>query len=138
MAVFLVRCLRAAGYFGEPPAQAPPTGAPGTQPSEEEVAAGGKLLLLLQILQFNAHEVSELQVKDLRDLESGRSVFLGGAIYPTLALFNHSCDPGIVRYNSQENSEEHTGNDFVASTKRFMNIVSGKRELFPQQLQLSP
>lgn len=27
-------------------------------------------------------------------------MFLGGGVYPTLALFNHSCEPGIVRYFS--------------------------------------
>jgi SET and MYND domain-containing protein 4 len=25
-------------------------------------------------------------------------MFIGGGLYPTLALLNHSCDPGIVRY----------------------------------------
>lgn len=30
--------------------------------------------------------------------EGSKSVFIGGAVYPTLAMFNHSCDPSIVRY----------------------------------------
>jgi hypothetical protein len=29
--------------------------------------------------------------------EGSKSVFIGGAVYPTLAMFNHSCDPSIVR-----------------------------------------
>jgi len=30
--------------------------------------------------------------------EGATSNFIGAAIYPTLALFNHSCDPSIVRF----------------------------------------
>ena len=58
---------------------------------------GGLLLRHLQILQFNAHEVSELQIEEGSKINSGNSVFLGGGLFPTLAMFNHSCDPGIVR-----------------------------------------
>lgn len=50
----------------------------------------------LQLLQFNAHEVSELDIKSKNDV--GKSNFIGGALYCNLSLFNHSCDPGIVRY----------------------------------------
>lgn len=50
----------------------------------------------LQIMQFNAHEISELQYKGKND--AGASVFIGGGLYPTVAFFNHSCDPGVVRY----------------------------------------
>jgi SET and MYND domain-containing protein 4 len=50
----------------------------------------------LQFMQFNAHEISELQYKGKND--AGTSVFIGGGLYPTVAFFNHSCDPGVVRY----------------------------------------
>lgn len=50
----------------------------------------------LQFMQFNAHEISELQYKGKGD--AGTSVFIGGGLYPTVAFFNHSCDPGVVRY----------------------------------------
>ena len=30
--------------------------------------------------------------------EGAKSTYIGAAVYPTLALFNHSCDPAIVRY----------------------------------------
>ena len=34
-----------------------------------------------------------------RNEETGaKSVFIGAAVYPTLAMFNHSCDPSIVRF----------------------------------------
>lgn len=50
----------------------------------------------LQFLQYNAHEISELQRENERDI--GKSTFIGGGLYPTLALFNHSCEPGVTRY----------------------------------------
>lgn len=59
----------------------------------------------MQLCQFNAHEVSELgastdgknivRTSKLPGELSNR--MLGGAVYPTLALFNHSCNPGLVR-----------------------------------------
>jgi SET domain-containing protein len=30
--------------------------------------------------------------------EGAESMFIGAGIYPTLAMFNHSCDPSIVRF----------------------------------------
>lgn len=64
--------------------------------SYDEIYIGGLILHNLQFLQFNAHEVSELEIKD--DINKSASLFLGGAIYPTLSLFNHSCNPAIVRF----------------------------------------
>ncbi|XP_058124167.1 SET and MYND domain-containing protein 4-like [Anopheles ziemanni] len=57
---------------------------------------GYLLLHNLQIVNYSAHDVSEVQRK--RPNEAGTSVAIGAALYPMLALFNHSCDPGIVRY----------------------------------------
>ena len=31
--------------------------------------------------------------------EGSKSVYIGAACYPTLAMFNHSCDPSIIRYD---------------------------------------
>ena len=64
-----------------------------------EALAGGLLLRFLQIIQFNAHEVSEFAVPAPRVLEGAKNTSLGAAIYPTLAYFNHSCHPGQVRYS---------------------------------------
>lgn len=65
--------------------------------TEDEIFIGGLILHNLQFLQFNAHEVSELEIKD-DNINKTESIFLGGAIYPTLSMFNHSCNPAIVRY----------------------------------------
>ena len=55
---------------------------------------GGLILRNLQFLQFNTHEIYELN----QSKSDMKTVFIGGGLYPTLALFNHSCNPGIVRY----------------------------------------
>ncbi|XP_046986428.1 SET and MYND domain-containing protein 4-like [Schistocerca americana] len=94
MAVLLLRCLKMTDYFE----------CSGTSISEDKIEGelteneafiGGLLLHHLELLQFNAHEISEIILnKD----GTAKSVFLGGGLYPTLALFNHSCNPSIVRY----------------------------------------
>ncbi|KAL0276412.1 UNVERIFIED_CONTAM: hypothetical protein PYX00_003995 [Menopon gallinae] len=83
MAWFLLQCLKKAKYF--------PTDA-------DEHFIGGLILRHLQFLQFNAHEIFEMELKKGQKLDKSRTVFIGGGIYPTLSLFNHSCDPGVVRY----------------------------------------
>lgn len=88
MAIFLFKCLKAGGYFGHDTVD--------EKLPEEEIFIIKLLLRHLQVSQFNSHEVSELRIKD-SDLIDSSSEFIGGAIYPTLALFNHSCSPGIIR-----------------------------------------
>ena len=56
------------------------------------------LLRCLKALQFNTHETSGWDT----DRKKDNSIGLGGALYPTLALFNHSCNPAIVRYAFQQ------------------------------------
>uniref|UniRef100_A0A336KZJ6 Protein-lysine N-methyltransferase SMYD4 n=1 Tax=Culicoides sonorensis TaxID=179676 RepID=A0A336KZJ6_CULSO len=82
MAKFLLNCLVKKDYLK----------------GREDLRAyiGNLILHNIQVLQFNAHEIFELQ-KDEKD-DIGRTEFIGGAIYPVLALFNHSCDPATVRY----------------------------------------
>lgn len=70
--------------------------------SEDEEYIGALILHHLQLLQFNAHEISELQFNSEfpGDINKAKSTFIAGGLFPTLALFNHSCEPGIVRYFS--------------------------------------
>ena len=55
------------------------------------------LLKQIQMLPCNAHEVSELQLKgsNFKDSELKE---IGSAVYATLSLLNHSCDPSVVRH----------------------------------------
>lgn len=50
-----------------------------------------------QIVQFNAHEVSEFHLLGPKTFDGAKNEALGAAIYPTLALFNHSCHSAQVR-----------------------------------------
>ncbi|KAK9499021.1 hypothetical protein O3M35_003540 [Rhynocoris fuscipes] len=88
MALFLLSCLKQTDYFAN---------LANKDLEDAEVLIGGLFMRFLQILQFNAHEISELDIKS-SDLKDWKSIFIGGGLYPTLALFNHSCEPGIVRY----------------------------------------
>lgn len=87
MAIFLLRLLKTTDYFGSTDDDCL---------QENEAYIGSLILRHLQFLQFNAHEISQL-TNDSSSLETYKSEFIGGGVYPTLALFNHSCDPSIVR-----------------------------------------
>lgn len=81
MSVFLVKCLKLSEFLST---------------DEEAIFISSLILRNLQLLQFNTHEVYELK-EEIKQSDT-KTVFIGGGLYPTLALFNHSCDPGIVRY----------------------------------------
>ncbi|KAI4487055.1 hypothetical protein M0802_012078 [Mischocyttarus mexicanus] len=70
--------------------------------SDAELFVGELLLHHLQLLQFNSHEISELNNRKVKSnkksLENAKNLFIGGGVYPTVALLNHSCNPGVIRY----------------------------------------
>nr|CAD7201939.1 unnamed protein product [Timema douglasi] len=90
MAVFLLKCLQKSGYFSTPSIDQ-------TCLSEEELLIGSLLLRHLQLLQFNAHEVYETRIEAPRQLRTSKTEYIGVAIYPTVALFNHDCYPAVTR-----------------------------------------
>lgn len=53
--------------------------------SEQERWIGSLLLRHIQLLQFNAHEVSELQMDRPGCMDGAKTLFLGAAIYPTVS-----------------------------------------------------
>ncbi|KAJ0180971.1 hypothetical protein K1T71_003056 [Dendrolimus kikuchii] len=109
MTAFLVKLLELSGYFDGKLRNKPveidelKSMAVNEVYKEDVELIGGLILKNLQVLQFNAHEVFELQCPKPKVGQNiikhdGKSVFLAGAVFPTLALFNHSCDPSVVRY----------------------------------------
>lgn len=86
MAVFLVRCLQISDYF--------PTDNIGTL-TEDEFKVAELLLMHLQFLQFNAHEIMEVR-KTMRG-DKLKEVPVAIAVYPTASIFNHDCYPSVVR-----------------------------------------
>lgn len=85
MANFLAYCLRNGNYFSSITNV--------DQLNEMYYFVGSLILRNLQFLQYNTHEVYELR----RTKGQSKTIFIGGGIYPTLARFNHSCNPSIVR-----------------------------------------
>lgn len=89
MSSFLVKFLEANHYFDRT------SGESEESCDEDKIFIGGLILRNLQILQFNSHEVFDL-LKSSKT-EARQTVAIGAALYTTLALFNHSCNPSIVR-----------------------------------------
>jgi len=58
---------------------------------KEHAMVGGVVLRFLQIVTCNGVEVTELQLADT--LHRSHPVSVGLALYPTVSLLNHSCDP---------------------------------------------
>jgi len=91
MAVYLLECLRQTSFFDESSSTRQTTNL-----TEDEIYIGELLLHHLQVVQFNAHEVSEVQIPN-DNVETSGSECIGAGLYPTLALFNHSCNPAVIR-----------------------------------------
>ncbi|KAL3290275.1 hypothetical protein HHI36_023623 [Cryptolaemus montrouzieri] len=97
MALYLLKLLKTSGYFLKREAQ-------DNKLTEEENFISALILRHLELLQFNCHEVAELRnSKSGIGQDDNETCYvlehIGGALYPTASLFNHSCDPSIVRYN---------------------------------------
>ncbi|XP_045625291.1 SET and MYND domain-containing protein 4 isoform X2 [Procambarus clarkii] len=122
MIVFMLKALKKTKYFeGKGTASTYPLFKDkGDKISDTEAFVGGLLLRFLQIVQFNAHEVSEFVLIAPRTFDGAKNESLGAAIYPTLALFNHSCHSAQVRLFS--------GNQVI--TKAIRHVRKG--DLIPE------
>lgn len=92
VAAFYLSCLKKTDYFADSFRD------DDDDDDDAELFVGTLLLHHLMLLQFNAFEVSELRRGRGEDEEQQQTVFIGGSVYPTLALLNHSCDPCVVRW----------------------------------------
>ena len=90
LAVFLLRFLEKCNFFS--------SALPEVSMFDKKVVIGSHILKQLQMLPCNAHEVSELQI-DSSSIADSQLKEIGSAIYATLSLLNHSCDPSVVRYS---------------------------------------
>lgn len=90
MSTFLVKFLEANNYF-----DSDTSGKMNESCDEDRTFIGGLIIRNLQVLQFNSHEIFDL----LKSSKTGdrQTVAIGAGLYTTLALFNHSCNPSIVR-----------------------------------------
>jgi len=96
--VMMLRCLKKLGYFGEDVKEKANSEDETEVFTDDEIYIGTLLCHFLESMQFNAHEVAQFEMIARNTEEGSKSVFIGAAVYPTLAMCNHSCDPSIVRF----------------------------------------
>ncbi|KYM81841.1 SET and MYND domain-containing protein 4 [Atta colombica] len=110
MAAFLLKCLQRVGFFANP---SPDDEVPGV----EEITVAALLLRNLQLLQFNAHEFFETRMSAEHRFHGSRPVYLGVAIYPSVARFNHDCYPAVTRNDKNTSNRIHNEfNSFLRKT----------------------
>jgi len=93
-----LQTLRISGYFGAAKLK------PSTSLTEDELFIGGLCFHILELLQFNMHGITEAtdhiesqKRAVIKDYEN-KTRLGGNALYPTFALFNHSCDNNTHKY----------------------------------------
>ena len=121
MAIFLIKCLERSELFTKNPAVSAylsrQQDGVGSSPADNleaslekldlsrsdpvlpldlEAFFAGLVLSHMQLLPCNAHEVPELLL-DPSSVAMSVPAEIGAAIYSTLSLFNHSCDPAVNR-----------------------------------------
>ncbi|XP_044743193.1 uncharacterized protein LOC123305516 [Chrysoperla carnea] len=89
MAAFMLRCLQVVDFF-------PNKNINEVEPTTNELQIAELLLLQLQFLQFNAHEIMEPRETVNKQTVKEQPVAI--AVYPTASLFNHDCHPSVIRY----------------------------------------
>uniref|UniRef100_A0A1A9WRC4 MYND-type domain-containing protein n=1 Tax=Glossina brevipalpis TaxID=37001 RepID=A0A1A9WRC4_9MUSC len=112
MAGFLMRCLQKAQYFGQRKTE-------GVNPTAIELKVCTGLLGLLQVLQYNAHEIYQTVNKDDHIFEGSKIIYIGAGLYGTGAYFNHECWPTVARYFVGKNliltaTKPHHPNEVIA------------------------
>merc|ERR1719228_1261781 len=89
----MAKCLRFNGFFGDPRNPAPET-------ARAVVFVSSLLLRHLQIAATNGLEMAECILKS-NDITKFDIIPVGGAIFPTMSFFNHSCYPNALRLGYQ-------------------------------------
>ncbi|XP_043267870.1 SET and MYND domain-containing protein 4-like isoform X3 [Venturia canescens] len=90
MALFLLKALQKVEFFNITPKSDGTT-------NEEEMEIGALLLRNLQLLQFNAHEIYETRLAPNHRYRGNKTIYIGVAVYPSVARFNHECYPAVAR-----------------------------------------
>ena len=92
-AIFMAKCLKFNGFFS--------SGTPSTTDTRRaEIFVSSLLLRHLQIASTNGLEMAECILKN-NDVTKFDIIPVGGAIFPTMSFFNHSCYPNAIRLGYQ-------------------------------------
>ena len=94
-AIFMAKCLKYNGFFGDVGA-----GSSHQDTRRAEVFVSSLLLRHLQIASTNGLEMAECLLKN-NDVTKFDIIPVGGAIFPTMSFFNHSCYPNALRLGYQ-------------------------------------
>lgn len=87
----------------------------------KEKMIGGLIVELIMRLQFNTHSITEASdaIPTAKNIMKGefenRTRIVGTAIYPTMALLNHSCDNNIYKY--------FVGNKIIVLASKVISIL---------------
>ena len=93
-AIFMAKCLKFNGFFGDGETDSSPE----TRKAEGFISS--LLLRHLQIASTNGLEMAECLLKN-NDVTKFDIIPVGGAIFPTMSFFNHSCYPNALRLGYQ-------------------------------------
>ncbi|KAB7506023.1 SET and MYND domain-containing protein 4 [Armadillidium nasatum] len=87
IAVYIKQCLKLVDFFK------------GDNVSfDDEIFVASLILRHLQNTSCNGHSITEFVVEE-SFMNNVKIIELGGGIYPTISLINHSCDPNVFRYS---------------------------------------
>lgn len=95
VAVFLLKMLQFNNYFGNWTENEK-----FVELSEKELFIGKLILHFTNTFPQNVHDIALLETPEMkRWVNSSEIKSLGAGVFPTCALFNHSCDPSFMRCN---------------------------------------
>ena len=65
---------------------------------DEELLVGSLMIHLMEVATMNSHEIGQMEAQRGQNWLLGQTVPVGCALEPTLVLFNHACDPTMIRW----------------------------------------
>jgi len=92
-AVFMSKCLKFNGFFGSPVNFS-------LEQQRAQIFVSSLILRHLQTAATNGLEMAECLLKN-NDITKFDIIPIGGAIFPTMSFFNHSCYPNAMRLGYQ-------------------------------------
>jgi hypothetical protein len=141
-AIFMAKCLKFNGFFSMG------GGGGGGDTQRAEIFISSLLLRHLQIASTNGLEMAECMLKN-NDVRQFDIIPVGGAIFPTMSFFNHSCYPNAQRLGYQnvqvvrilrsvvrgEEINIDYGFDFYANTREERQRRANQQYFFDCQCQ---
>ena len=94
-AIFMTKCLKFNGFFGDMNEKGLETDS-----RRAEIFISSLLLRHLQIASTNGLEMAECILRN-NDITKFDIIPVGGAIFPSMSFFNHSCYPNALRLGYQ-------------------------------------